>query len=383
MQKRKRIVCVVGTRPEAIKMAPVIKALKSQPWAECRVVITAQHRELLDRAFASFGIEPDADLDLMRPNQSLSEITGRAFIKLEQALKEEAPDFVLAQGDTTTVMVTAMTCFYLQIPFGHVEAGLRTGDMSNPFPEEANRLFASKVASLHFAPTLRSGNALKSEGIDPASVFVTGNTVIDALMETRARNPELPIDLPEGARLILMTAHRRENFGEPLAGAFRAVRRIIEERPDVHVLYPVHPNPNVRDLAYSSFVGLDRMYFSEPLDYVPFVAAMDAAEIILTDSGGVQEEAPALGKPVLVMRQETERPEAADLGVVRLVGTDPDRIHTELSRLLDDKAAYAEMARGGSPYGDGKASVRIVQAIASRFDLKFQEPALREFAYEA
>lgn len=379
--ERKRIVSVVGTRPEAIKMAPVIAALKAEPWVDCRVVVTAQHRELLDDAFETFGIVPDVDLNLMQPNQSLAQITGRAFQGLEEVLKDEAPDMVLSQGDTTTVMVTAMTSFYLNIPFGHIEAGLRTGDMKNPFPEEANRVIASKVSSLHFAPTAQSANALKSEGIDPSMIVTTGNTVIDALMATRAKNPVLDIDLPEGARLILMTAHRRENFGEPLERAFAAIKKIIDAREDVHLLYPVHPNPNVKALAETVFAGMERVHLRAPMTYEPFIAAMSAADIIVTDSGGVQEEAPAIGKPVLVMREETERPEATQSGVVRLVGTDPVLLTDMLNKLLDDKEAYAAMAKGVSPYGDGKASRRIVQSIAQWFDQKTTFEVEQEFEY--
>ena len=376
-----KIVSVVGTRPEAIKMAPVILALEEQPWAEGRIIVTAQHRELLDNAFATFGIEADVDLDLMRPNQSLSEITGRAFINLEPVLKKEAPDFVLAQGDTTTVMVTAMVCFYLGIPFGHVEAGLRTGDLQNPFPEEVNRVIASKFARLHFAPTKRSADALRAEQLAEETIVLTGNTVIDALISTTAKSPSLDIDLPKNARLILMTAHRRENFGTPLESAFSAVVDVLERFQDVHVLYPVHPNPNVKSLAHQYFGKNDRVFLREPMTYEPFVAAMSAADIVLTDSGGVQEEAPAIGKPVLVMREETERPEATESGGVKLVGTDADVIRSELTKLLTDPSAYSAMSKGVSPYGDGIASQRVVGAIASLFGHTSTFGDIEEFSF--
>lgn len=377
----KKILCVVGTRPEAIKMAPVINLLKSESWVDCNVVVTAQHRELLDTALETFGISADADMDLMRPNQSLAEVTGRAFINLEPILKEEKPDIVLAQGDTTTVMVTAMTCFYLNIPFGHLEAGLRTGDMRNPFPEEANRVFASKVTSLHFAPTQKSADALLAENIKPDTITITGNTVIDALKATLAKQPVLDLDLPENVKLILMTAHRRENFGEPLREAFSAIADVVREHENVHVLYPVHPNPNVKSMAAEFFGELERVHLREPMTYEPFVAAMARADIILTDSGGVQEEAPALSKPVLVMREETERPEAVAAGGVKLIGTSADLIKSELHTLLTDSNAYQAMIKGGSPYGDGLASKRIVQSIAKFFEISPNFEKLEEFKY--
>lgn len=359
----RKVLSVVGTRPEAIKMAPVLQALASEPWVDSLVALTAQHRDLLDRALANFEIVADFDLDLMRPNQSLGELTSRAFAALEPILKEVKPDLVLAQGDTTTVMVTAMSCFYLGIPFGHVEAGLRTGDIRNPFPEEANRVFVGPIASLHFAPTRKAADALLAEGISEDRVLVAGNTVIDALIYTRVRGEKLSIDLPPNSRLMLMTSHRRENFGEPMEEAFGAVRALVDAREDLHVLFPVHPNPNVTSLADRFFADHPRIHLRAPLDYAEFCAAMEAADVILTDSGGVQEEAPALGKPVLVMRRETERPEAVSFGVVKLVGCDREQIISSVGDLLDDPDAYAAMARGVSPYGDGYAARRIVQRI--------------------
>jgi UDP-N-acetylglucosamine 2-epimerase (non-hydrolysing) len=355
-----KIMCVVGTRPEAVKMAPVILALQAQPWAQTRVLATAQHRQMLDQVLSAFGIEPDIDLDLMQPNQDLAALTSRMLTAMDRVLKAEKPFAVLAQGDTTTVLVTALASFYLGIPFGHVEAGLRTGDMQRPFPEEMNRVLAGHVARWHFAPTETARANLQREGL-VNGVHVTGNTVIDALQAMAARTPEM--QHASGRRLILVTAHRRESFGEPLVAVCGAIRTIVDRNEDVEVLYPVHPNPNVRSTVDGMLGGHARIRLVEPLDYQPFVAAMKAAYLILTDSGGVQEEAPALAKPVLVLRAETERPEAVAAGVVQLVGTDADRIVTSVQRLLDDPAAYRAMAKGVSPYGDGHASERIVEVL--------------------
>ena len=361
----KTVLCIVGTRPEAVKMAPVILALQRAPWARARVLATAQHRRMLDQVLGLFGIVPDVDLDLMRPDQTLSDLTARMLTALDAGLRDEAPDVVLAQGDTTTVLATAMACFYRGIPFGHVEAGLRTGDLANPFPEEMNRTVASRLARFHFAPTPASRDNLLKEGIPAADIHVTGNTVIDALLQVAERDAPIGADLDAGKRLILLTAHRRESFGEPLREAFRAVRMLADRNEGVQVLYPVHLNPNVSGPAREILGGHPRIVLCEPLEYAPFVSAMKRAYLILTDSGGVQEEAPALGKPVLVLREETERPEAIAEGVVRLVGTSSERILAEAQRLLDDPAAYAAMARGVSPYGDGHASERIVSVLAA------------------
>jgi UDP-N-acetylglucosamine 2-epimerase len=360
----KKILCVVGTRPEAIKMAPVILALKEKAWADVSVLATAQHRHMLDQVLQFFGIVPDRDLDVMRPNQSLTELTARLLVGAGEALDSEKPDVVLIQGDTTTVMAVAMAAFYRQIPLGHVEAGLRTGDIFNPFPEEANRLIAGHLAQWHFAPTESSRANLLRENISPDRIDVTGNTVIDALLDTAGRDLALGVPLPPHERLVLVTAHRRENFGEPFRRVCRAILHLAQTNPDVCFLYPVHPNPNVKNVAESILAGVPNILLCPPLDYAPFVAAMKKAYIILSDSGGVQEEAPALGKPVLVLRHETERPEAVAEGVVKLVGTDFDAIVTGAQRLLDDPRAYAAMARGVSPYGDGKAASRIVARLA-------------------
>ena len=368
---RGKVLCVVGTRPEAIKMAPVILALRQQPGIDCRVLATAQHRQMLDQVLDFFHITPDIDLDLMRPNQNLAELTSRLMSTLDGVLAEEAPDVVLAQGDTTTVMTVALACFYRRIPFGHVEAGLRTGDMDNPFPEEANRVIASRLARWHFAPTAGSRDNLLKEGVPADDVYVTGNTVIDALLATAARpDARLPVAIAEDRPLVLVTAHRRENFGEPFRQICRAVEKLARAYPGTAFLYPVHPNPNVRDVAHRMLGDLRNVFLCPPMDYAPFVAAMKRAHFIISDSGGVQEEAPALGKPVLVLRDETERPEAVEEGVVRLVGPHCDAIVEHARRLMEDEAAYRSMARGVSPYGDGKASARIVEVIAQYLHAK-------------
>lgn len=348
-------------------MAPVILTLKKHPNFDVRVLATAQHRHLLDQVMKVFDIEPDIDLDIMRPNQALTTLTARLLLGLDDVLLAEKPDAVLAQGDTTTVMTVALACFYHRIPFGHVEAGLRTWDMQNPFPEEMNRVIAGRLAKWHFAPTESSRQNLLREGVLDTDIVVTGNTVIDALLSVVARGVELPADLDESKRLILVTAHRRENFGEPFERVCRALLALLERNQDVQVLYPVHPNPNVRDTAHRLLGSHPRVVLCDPLDYLPFVATMKRAYLILSDSGGVQEEAPALGKPVLVLRHETERPEAVDEGVVKLVGTDFDTIVSETQRLLDDKSAYSKMARGVSPYGDGHAAERIVKILRDYF----------------
>jgi UDP-N-acetylglucosamine 2-epimerase (non-hydrolysing) len=362
MSSRADIICVVGTRPEAVKMAPVILALQAQPWARTRVLATAQHRQMLDQVLEAFAIRADIDLDLMQPNQDLGELTARMLTAMSTVLKAEKPFAVLAQGDTTTVMVTALACFYQGIPFGHVEAGLRTGDLKRPFPEEMNRVFAGRLARWHFAPTTGARDNLLREGTPAQDVYVTGNTVIDALHTVIARAPELAAR-PGDRRLILVTAHRRESFGQPLVDICNAIRAIVERNADVDVLYPVHPNPNVRRTVDELLGNHPRIRLVEPLDYLSFVAAMRSAYLILTDSGGVQEEAPAIGKPVLVLREETERPEAVAAGVVKLVGSDTQRIIESVQQLLDDESAYRAMAKGVSPYGDGKAAARIVNVL--------------------
>lgn len=348
-------------------MAPVILALKKYPDIECRVLATAQHRTLLDRVLRIFEIEPDIDLDIMRTNQALTTLTARLLLDLDDVLQAEKPDVVLAQGDTTTVMTVALACFYHKIPFGHVEAGLRTGDMANPFPEEMNRVVVGRLTKWHFAPTASARRNLLNEGIADSDIFMTGNTVIDALLSVSKREIPLPFKLDVSKRLILMTAHRRENFGKPFKEICRAVLSLVERNQDVEVVYPVHPNPNVHNVAHQMLGNHPRIILCDPLDYLPFVALMKHAYLILSDSGGVQEEAPTLGKPVLLLRRETERPEAVEEGVVQLVGPDFDQIVSTVQLLLDDKAAYKQMARGVSPYGDGKAADRITAVLKNYF----------------
>lgn len=345
-------------------MAPVVWALQAAPWARCRVLATSQHRDMLDELLSFFAIQASIDLDVMTEAQTLPELTARLLIRLDAALAEEEPDLVLAQGDTTTVFSAALASFYRRIPFGHVEAGLRTHNLSLPFPEEANRLLAGHLSRLHFAPTARARDNLLREGIASEHVFVTGNTVIDALLATSKRAIPLPIAI-DSRRLILVTAHRRDSFGEPIRRVCEAVREIVRAHDDVQVLWPVHPNPEVGPVVERMLADEAKVHLTRPLSYGPFVTAMQRAHLILTDSGGIQEEAPALGKPVLVMRHESERPEAIEAGVAMLVGPDRGRIVEEANRLLGDADAYARMAQRGSPYGDGHAAERIVDVVRS------------------
>jgi len=362
-----KIFVLLGTRPEVIKMAPVIKALEKEPGVNLKVISTAQHRELLDQMLEVFDVKVDEDFNVMKPNQRLSELTSELISRISSFLRKRRPDLVLAQGDTTTVMATAISCYYEKIPFGHVEAGLRSGDLYNPFPEEFNRIVADRLAELNFAPTEKAKQNLLKEGIPEEKVFVTGNTVIDALFMTAKKDVPLPEEvesyLKKGYRLMLMTFHRRESFGEPMREVFSAVKKIIKHYKDLVVLYPVHPNPNVKEEALESLKNCERIILTKPLDYVTFVSAMKKSYLILTDSGGVQEEAPALGKPVLVARDATERPEIIEHGLGKLVGRKEDAIIGEVGRLLEDEDYYKGMAKGYSPYGDGKASERIVGII--------------------
>jgi UDP-N-acetylglucosamine 2-epimerase (non-hydrolysing) len=356
---------IVGTRPEAIKMAPVIKRMAEFPAIDQVIVATSQHREMLGQALGIFGIAPTHDLDLMQANQTLGGFTGRCFTALDPILEREKPDVVIAQGDTATVLVASILSFYRRTPFFHVEAGLRTFDFSQPFPEEFNRVVASTVAELHFAPTASARANLLREGVAEERILVTGNTVIDALLETAGRVAGADSGA-DGRRTILVTAHRRENFGEPIRRICEAVRRLLETHEDIAVVWPVHPNPNVADVITGAFAEHPRVRLSAPFDYEQFVAHLKSAFLVLTDSGGVQEEAPALGKPVLVLREDTERPEAVEHGCAALVGTDVERIVSRATRLLADPAAYDAMAIGYSPYGDGHAAERIVDAILAR-----------------
>lgn len=356
----KKVLCIVGTRPEAIKMAPVIRTFQASSWAKTTVLSTGQHRQILHQTLSDFGVSVDIDLQLMQENQSLAALTGRIFTNLDPVIGELAPDLVLAQGDTTTVMVASILCFYRRILFGHVEAGLRTFNLEHPFPEEFNRVVTGRIASVHFAPTQASRANLLKEGVSDADIHVTGNTVIDALLEMAARSDEKPELLKRSNRIALVTAHRRENFGPPIRSICAALRTLHDRFPDVSFVYPVHPNPNIKDVVHTELAGLERMMLLPPVGYTEMVSLLKAASIVLTDSGGLQEEAPALGKPVLVLRDVTERPEAVDAGVVKIVGTDEAIIVSEASRLLTDSGYYASVAKGVSPYGDGHASARIV-----------------------
>jgi UDP-N-acetylglucosamine 2-epimerase (non-hydrolysing) len=366
---KKTIVTVIGTRPEAIKMIPIIKALRRESWCNCFVVATAQHREMLDQALDLFAVKIDEDLNIMQPGQSLAAVTSRLFERLDQVFERLKPDMVLAQGDTTSVMVAAILSFYRRILFGHVEAGLRTGDLRNPFPEELNRVVAGRVADLHFAPTQRAKAALLREGVSPATIFVTGNTVIDTLLEVAKNHGTAKAVGDPDRRVILMTAHRRESFGEPMERIFRAMTRLARRYDDLEIVFPVHPNPAVRALAYERLGHVARVHLVDPLDYRSLVATLKRSSIVITDSGGLQEEAPALGKPVLVLREETERPEAIEAGVAKLVGTDEEAIVRETSALLDDARAYERMSRKVSPYGDGHAAMRICNILRDRFGI--------------
>lgn len=368
--KRYRVLFVFGTRPEAVKLCPLILGMREREEFEARVCVTAQHREMLDAMLGRFGVEPDHDLDVMAPDQPLNALTARILERLDPVLEAERPDFVLVQGDTTTTMAGALACFHRRIASGHVEAGLRTGDMTQPFPEEMNRVVTGRLAALHFAPTPRAAENLLREGVERERVFVTGNTGIDALLYVRERlergewegfDGSVPA---AGRKLILMTAHRRESFGEGFVRICEAARRLAG-RGDAEIVYPVHPNPNVREVVERMLGGVEGVRLVEPLDYVPFVDLMRRADILLTDSGGVQEEGPSFGKPVLVMREKTERQEAVEAGAAILVGTDPERIVYSAGRLLDSAEAREGFTRVRNPFGDGRASERILRAIHS------------------
>ncbi len=370
---KKKICIVFGTRPEAIKLAPVVRQLQDSPALEVSVCVTGQHREMLDQVLDIFEIRPDVDLNLMRPNQTLAELTARAIVSLDGAFADVKPDCVMVQGDTTTAFTAALASFYHQVPVAHVEAGLRTHNLQAPWPEEANRVMVSRITDIHFAPTAGSRQNLLDEGIPERQIHVTGNTVIDALFlvleKVRASAPPVPglsegffsrLDA-EGKRLVLVTGHRRENFGRGFENICTALKR-ISKRDDVEIVYPVHLNPNVKSLVLGILGNEKNITLIDPVSYLPFVRLMDKAHIIITDSGGIQEEAPSLGKPVLVMRDTTERPEAVDAGTVKLVGTDVEKIASGAHRLLDDRDAFDTMAIAHNPYGDGYAAQRI-QAV--------------------
>jgi UDP-N-acetylglucosamine 2-epimerase (non-hydrolysing) len=370
---RRKIIIVFGTRPEAIKMFPVVHALRRHEGIDTRVCVTAQHRELLDQVLDISRIVPDIDLDIMQPDQTLDGLTARLIVDLGAVFDREKPDRIVVHGDTLTTMVASLAAYYRKIPVAHVEAGLRSGDIHHPWPEEVNRRVVACIADMNFAPTEQAAAALRAENRAEASIHVTGNTVIDALLATRARiaeEPQLaaaftPIAARfECKRVIAVTSHRRENFGDGMEAIAGAIRDIAA-RPDVAVIFPVHPNPNVRRVMDEALAGLANVAMIDPLDYPCFVALLDRSEIVLTDSGGVQEEAPSLGKPVLVMRETTERPEGIAAGTAKLVGTDRARIVSEIFTLLDDKAAYMAMSRAHNPFGDGHAAERIAGIIAN------------------
>ncbi|MBN8811812.1 MULTISPECIES: non-hydrolyzing UDP-N-acetylglucosamine 2-epimerase [unclassified Sphingomonas] len=373
----RRILLIFGTRPEAIKLFPVVRALAAVPGLEVRTCVTAQHRGLLDQVLAIAGLTPDVDLDLMEPGQTLEQLTARLLTGLGKVMDAEKPDRVIVQGDTATAMVGALAAYYRKVPVGHVEAGLRSGDIYQPWPEEVNRRIVAPIADQHFAPTETAAEALRRENIDPATIHVTGNTVIDALLATRAQievEPGMSAGLDPiaarfaGKRVVLVTTHRRENFGGGMEDIARALGRIAD-RDDTAILFPVHPNPNVVAVMDKLLGDRPNVARIEPLDYPHFIRALDLCDVVLSDSGGVQEEAPALGKPVLVMRETTERPEGVAAGTARLVGTDPKRIVSEISTLLDVPSAYSAMARAHNPFGDGHASERIAGIVANSFGL--------------
>lgn len=360
----KKVLAVFGTRPEAIKMCPLVNELKSRDNVEVSVCTTGQHREMLKSVLDAFGVEPDHDLDIMKPKQTLFDITQAILGSIKDVLDKERPDVVLVHGDTTTAFASALAAFYMQIPVGHVEAGLRTHNIYSPFPEEFNRCAVSIISKYDFAPTSSSKDNLLAEGKDPGSVFVTGNTVIDALKTTVRADYEHPyLDWAKGSRLVLLTAHRRENLGEPMKNMFRAIRRVADENKEIKIIYPVHLNPQVREVAREILGGHERIMLAEPLDVIDFHNFLSRSSIILTDSGGIQEEASSLGKPTLVMRDTTERPEGQSTGALKLTGTDENNIYTEFSRLLGDEDAYRKMSSAKCPYGDGRASERIADVL--------------------
>ena len=383
-QKKIKVMTVFGTRPEAIKMAPIVLELQKHPDTIVPVVaVTAQHREMLDQVLNLFHIKPDHDLNIMAAGQTLFDITTRAMMGLDKVLTEEKPDIVLVHGDTTTTFAGALAAYYHQTAVGHVEAGLRTHNKYSPFPEEMNRRLTGCIADLNFAPTSTSEANLLAENVPPESIFVTGNTVIDALHHTVRDDFDFQeeslkdVDF-QNKRIILVTTHRRENLGEPMRHVYKALKQLTEEFDDVEVVFPVHKNPKVREVVNEELGGLAKVHLIDPLDYEPFANLMHRAHLILTDSGGVQEEAPALGKPVLVLRDTTERPEAVDAGTVKLIGTDRERVYEEAKKLLTDKAEYSRMAESVNPYGDGKAAARIIQAILYHYGLADDRPDVFE-----
>ncbi|KNZ68403.1 UDP-N-acetylglucosamine 2-epimerase [Thermincola ferriacetica] len=380
MAERLKVMAVFGTRPEAIKMAPLVKILEKEEKIEARVAVTAQHREMLDQVLKLFDITPDYDLDIMTANQTLYDVTVKALLGLQRVFEKEKPDIVLVHGDTTTTFVASLAAFYKQIKVGHVEAGLRTGNKLSPFPEEMNRKLTGAIADIHFAPTNTAKANLLAENVKKESIFVTGNTVIDALMATVREgyefgDPELQKVDFANKKVLVVTTHRRENLGGPLRNVYLALKEVLRAHHDVEVVFPVHKNPKVRAVVDEVLGSLERVHLVDPLDYEPFVNLMNKSYLVLTDSGGLQEEAPSLGKPVLVLRDTTERPEAVEAGTVVMVGTDKDKIVETCNRLLTDADAYGRMANAVNPYGDGQASQRISEALLYYFGLQEAKPA--------
>ena len=368
--KKVKVMSIFGTRPEAIKMAPLVKELERREEIESIVCVTAQHREMLDQVLETFEIKPDYDLNIMKQGQTLGNVTTRALNGVEKVIKENQPDIVLVHGDTTTTFAGALAAFYNQVAIGHVEAGLRTYDKYSPFPEEMNRQMVDCMTDMYFAPTELSKANLLKENINEEKIYITGNTAIDAMsttVDSDYTHPELDW-INNNERMILLTAHRRENLGEPMRHIFKAIRKIVDEFEDVKVIYPIHMNPKVREVAKEIFDGCDRVKLIEPLEVFDFHNFQNKSFIILTDSGGIQEEAPSLGKPVLVLRDTTERPEGIEAGTLKLVGTDEDVIYEETKKLLTDKEQYEKMSKASNPYGDGHASERIVDAIIEKFN---------------
>ena len=365
-----KVMLVFGTRPEAIKMCPLVNELKTRKEIRTKVCVTGQHRQMLDQVLKAFGVMPDYDLSIMKDKQTLFDITTGILLKVKAVLEESKPDVVIVHGDTSTTFVTALACYYLQIPVGHVEAGLRTYNIFSPYPEEFNRQAVGIISQYNFAPTELSKQNLLREGKNPNTIFVTGNTAIDALKTTvRADYSHPELDWAAGSRLIMITAHRRENLGEPMKHMFRAIRRVMDENPDVKAIYPIHMNPVVRETANAILGDDDRIHIIEPLDVLDFHNFLSRSYLILTDSGGIQEEAPSLGKPVLVMRDTTERPEGIAAGTLKLVGTDEDTIYNSFKLLLDDEAEYSKMSNASNPYGDGFASKRIADILEGVSDM--------------
>lgn len=385
--KKLKIMTVFGTRPEAIKMCPLVLEMRKYPdYVEPIVAVTAQHREMLDQVLELFNIVPDYDLNIMTSGQTLYDVTTRALMGLKDVMEQAKPDIVLVHGDTTTTFAGALAAFYAQIPVGHVEAGLRTGNKYSPYPEEMNRKLTGSLADIHFSPTSTSRANLLKENVNPETILVTGNTVIDALQTTVRDDYKFADDdfnkvLTSGKRLILMTTHRRENLGEPMRHVYRALKSVLETHADVEAIFPVHKNPKVREIVREELGDLAQVHLIEPMDYEPFANLMAKVDIVLTDSGGIQEEAPALGKPVLVLRDTTERPEAVEAGTVKLIGTEYEDVLRETNLLLDDAAHYRSMSEAANPYGDGKACERIIKAILIKNGFNVEK--FSEFTHKA